>query len=76
MWTGHEMIVSTAEIYTPEDRERFREYVEQGAFKDPSESFKHSLLNNPGRFKDFGQSFYFDDPKVFWAELPKPPEGK
>lgn len=72
VWTGHYMIVASADYYSDESRKNYANLAidSRMAF---SEKEKLHLINCRGRFSEFGQNHYFDNPKVYWAELPAPP---
>lgn len=64
VWTGHHFIVSNAEYYD----ESFFEHIPQ----ELHEQFRKLK----GYFEEFGAKYYFDDEKVQYTELPKPPKGR
>ena len=64
IWTGTCMLVSYAEFYLEEDYEHI-----------PAE-FHDSLKRSKGYFREFGQKYYFDDERVQYTELPRPPRGE
>ncbi len=66
VWSGHYMFVSTADFYHEED------LLQSGASAGMVSRYK----NIKGYFSEFGNKSYFDDPKVYWAELPPPPGVK
>lgn len=61
VWTGTYMFVSDAFYFTDEHRENAPEDVTA------------YMAKSKGHFQEFGHKSYFDDRKVYWAELPKPP---
>lgn len=77
VWTGKSMIVSEPTIYTPDQIEEFLKLAENTYFVQTEEQ-KNSWIKHykecKGYFQEFGQKYYFDDPKIQWAELPQPPE--
>lgn len=64
VWTGTYMIVSDA---TYND---IGELVKTGFFNDNAIK---KFVDEKGYFNEFGSNYYFDDPKVMWAELPLAP---
>lgn len=76
VWTGHYMIVSEAHYYDEQERKMYSDMVlDPRVFKGSQKERLH-YMNCAGRFSEFGTNHYFDNPKVYWAELPKPPETK
>lgn len=73
IWTGHYMIVATADYYDDEQRKNYADLAINPSFANLSEKYKLHLINCRGRFVEFGQNHYFDDPKVYWTELPDAP---
>lgn len=67
VWTGHHMYVSGAFFYTESYFDTIKEH-------HIPETFIENLRDAKGHFEEFGQKHYFDDEKVYWAELPQPPE--
>lgn len=64
---GGHMMVSAAEYYSEESKDIFRQLVKEGKMKaEDAECL--------GKFSEFGQKVYFDDPDVYWMELPDPPK--
>ena len=66
VWNGHYMYVSEATFYRKE------ELIEMGA----SPEFVEQLMGMVGYFSEFGSKNYFNDKKVYYVELPKPPGVK
>jgi hypothetical protein len=60
------MFVSSADFYDVAMLEALH--------KDANPDIFNSLKMVKGRFHDFGSNAYFNDPEVFWAELPAPPK--
>lgn len=60
VWTGQYMIVSDAYYFI---------------LSNYQDADRVRLTKIKGKFQEFGRNYYFDNPKVFWAELPKPPEA-
>jgi hypothetical protein len=63
VWSGYSMFVSKAEYYNMED-------LKQWLHPNDLPMFEQSK----GRFSEFGQKVYFDNPNIFWMELPEPPK--
>lgn len=76
VWTGHYMIVSSAHYYDDRQRKEYADLATGSHVLGLTEKDKLHLINCRGRFVEFCTNHYFDNPKVFWAELPKSPEGK
>jgi len=75
VWTGRGMIVSAANFYNEEQKAEFASWVtddQNSPFTMREEDKKH-YLECEGYFEEFGQKYYFDDPKLFWQELPRKP---
>jgi hypothetical protein len=68
VWTGTRFIVSYAEYYGIE------ELSKNMVGQRHAEEIIASAKKAQGKFREFGGSYYFDDPKVYWAELPTKPE--
>lgn len=66
-YAGGHMMVSVAEYYNEESKDIFRQLAKEGKMT-PEEA------ECEGRFSEFGQKVYFDDPEVYWMELPEPPK--
>src|ERR1019366_1584464 len=64
-YRGGHMNVSSARYYTDQEKEIFKEYA-----KDKTASAC------PGKFPEFGQNIYLNDPTVYWTELPEPPKER
>lgn len=73
VWTGSYMIVSSAHYYSEKQRKDYADMAIACSFMVLSEREKLHYMNCRGRFIEFGTNHYFDDPKVYWAELPSPP---
>lgn len=73
VWTGHEMIVSMAHVYDAARRKELSDLADDPAFVNQNEALKKSLKSATGKFADFGLHWYFDNPKIYWAELPLAP---
>ncbi len=74
VWTGNSMIVSEAHYYDERARRDYAELAIKCSFAVLSEKEKLHYMNCTGRFSEFGGNYYFDNPKVYWAELPEPPK--
>lgn len=72
VWTGHYMIVATAHFYDDRQRKEYANLAIDSKFVF-TEKEKLSLINCRGRFVEFGQNHYFDDPKVQWSPVPLAP---
>jgi len=73
VWTGHYMMVSNAYYYTAEQRKEYANLAIDSRISGINEQNKLHMINCRGRFVEFGANHYFDDPKVYWAELPEGP---
>lgn len=73
VWTGREIIVSTAEVYDDKKKQQMRELADADFMNFSSEEHRERLRNATGQFADFGLHHYFDSPEIYWAELPEPP---
>jgi len=63
VWTGYCMIVATAEYYNIE--EMLNHYEPE---------LVQEITSSKGYFAEIGEKHYFDNPRVFWAELPEGPK--
>jgi hypothetical protein len=65
VWTGRYMLVSDAFIYDTE-------YI-MGLKDMMGMEYCAMLTKSKGYFQEFGEKHYFDDPDVYWMELPMAP---
>lgn len=72
VWTGHHMFVARAVVY---DTNKKAWYDDPEITITPEEKAKYRKIDKEltGSFNDMGEHFYFNNPKIFWMELPKPP---
>lgn len=70
VWTGSRMIVSDAHFY---DIEKSRQLVSEGIV---DKKWLQDIINSKGKFEEFGSKYYFDDPDIYWSELPLAPGEK
>ena len=71
------MYVSSADFYDEQTLAMYREMgMNQPRFLSDKDwrSQRDHYLNCLGCFSEFVQKSYFDDPKVFWMELPEEPK--
>lgn len=76
VWTGHYMMVSEAYYYDEKARRMYADMVLDPRVFNGSEKERLHYMNCRGYFQEFGHKSYFDNPKIYWAELPNPPETK
>lgn len=74
VWTGHYMIVSEAHYYDEQTRKDYAALAIDGRFANWTEKDRNHMINCRGRFIEFGTNHYFDNPRVFWTELPEKPK--
>jgi hypothetical protein len=72
VWTGSYMIVADADYYDEKSLKDNADIVNSPHLQ-LSERDKLHFLNCKGRFVEFGKKHYFDNPKVWWSELPLAP---
>jgi hypothetical protein len=68
VWTGRYMFVSRANVFSAEEILALKEIM--------GVEYAMMVRKSKGQFSDIGMKYYFDDPDIFWTELPNPPEGK
>ena len=65
VWNGRYFFVSRAEFYHAAD-------LEASGMK-PKDPNWRMIMDSIGYFAEFGSKEYFNDKKIYWAELPVPP---
>lgn len=73
VWTGSEMVISMAHVYDDKKKKEMCELADSDFMIHQDEKLRDGLRNSKGKFADFGVHWYFDNPRVFWAELPLAP---
>ena len=68
VWNGHYMFVSEATIFIHDRLGDLASFMGQQWVDD-------LVFKSKGQFEEFGSKLYFDNPKVYYTELPNPPEG-
>jgi hypothetical protein len=74
VWTGKEMVVSRAHVYDSEYKKQLNEAADFNEKINRVPGSCDHMRVAVGKFADFGVHWYFDNPKVYWAELPEPPK--
>ena len=77
VWTGRRFFVSSAYIYSKEERDLFASWaaIPPKFMQDMTEKQKQHYLECKGYFEDCFDKFYLDNPNVMWQELPEKPNG-
>lgn len=73
VYTRGIMFVAEADVYSEKDREQMRVWANDPKFHGGNQAIREHWRTCKGAFKDIGMSYYFDDPQVYWMELPEAP---
>ena len=73
VWTGQEFVVSRAHVYDDKKKKQMSELADADFIKFQNEEQRERFRHTTGKFEDFGVHWYFDNPKIYYTELPEPP---
>ena len=73
VWTGKEIVVSMAHVYDAKHKQELSEAADLHEKINGRPGSHDHMRRSIGKFADFGVHWYFDNPKIFWAELPLAP---
>lgn len=73
VWTGKEMVVSCAHVYDDAHKKQLSEAADLHEKINGKPGSHNHMRTATGKFADFGVHWYFDNPNVYYAELPLAP---
>jgi hypothetical protein len=74
VWTVREMVASMAHVYDAKHKKVLSEAADFNEKMNGRPGSCDHLRVAKGKFADFGVHWYFDNPNVYWAELPEGPK--